>query len=126
MTDPMLDFDDDKPLDPAVEKVRRKIVRFMGINLGLLFLALMAVVIAIVYKARTSEPDKAEVPVLAVPADGGMIEGTIALPSGARVTSQSVSGNRLSLLVEEGGVSTIYVYDMGVGRMVGRFALTTQ
>ncbi|PDQ22485.1 fimbrial protein, partial [Mesorhizobium sanjuanii] len=31
----------EKPLDPEVESVRRKLVRFMAINLGLLFLALM-------------------------------------------------------------------------------------
>ena len=42
---------EDKPLDPAVERVRRKLVRFMAINLGLLFAALMAVVAAVVYKA---------------------------------------------------------------------------
>ena len=40
--------EEEKPLDPNVEKVRRKLVRFMGINLGLLFLALMAVVSGVI------------------------------------------------------------------------------
>jgi hypothetical protein len=49
---------EDKPLDPAVDRVRRKLVRFMAINLGLLFLALMAVVLAIVYRwTREPEPE---------------------------------------------------------------------
>jgi hypothetical protein len=45
----------DEQLDPATERVRRKLVRFMAINLGILFVALMAVVIAIVYRAFWSE-----------------------------------------------------------------------
>ena len=50
------DNDDEKPLDPAAERVRRKLVRFMAINLGILFLALMAVVAALVYKSMTVPP----------------------------------------------------------------------
>ena len=53
MIRPAFDDEEEKPLDPAVEKVRKKLVRFVAINLGLLFVALMAVVGAIVYKART-------------------------------------------------------------------------
>ena len=53
MAQPTFDDEEEKPLDPAVEKVRRKLVRFVAINLGLLFVALMAVVGAIVYKSRT-------------------------------------------------------------------------
>src|SRR5262245_27019369 len=33
--------DEEKPLDPAAERVRRKLVRFMAINLGLLFTAVI-------------------------------------------------------------------------------------
>ena len=51
------DNDDEKPLDPAAERVRRKLVRFMAINLGILFLALMAVVAALVYKSMTVPPE---------------------------------------------------------------------
>jgi hypothetical protein len=50
MARPTIDDNEEKPLDPAVEKVRRKLVRFVAINLGLLFLALMAVLAAVVYK----------------------------------------------------------------------------
>ncbi|RVC34689.1 fimbrial protein, partial [Mesorhizobium sp. M7A.F.Ca.CA.004.04.2.1] len=56
MASPIAEEDQDKPLDPEVEKVRRKLVRFVGINLGLLFLALMVVIGALVYKARNAPP----------------------------------------------------------------------
>ncbi|OJU49646.1 MAG: fimbrial protein [Mesorhizobium sp. 61-13] len=127
MTRPYADEEEEKPLDPSVEKVRKKLIRFMGINLGLLFLALMVVIVALVYKSRTAETP---VPVLAgdiqVPA-GQPIEGDIVLPLGARIVSQSISGNRISLDVElaEGG-RAIFIYDIAEQRLVGRFAVRTK
>ncbi|TIT86625.1 MAG: fimbrial protein, partial [Mesorhizobium sp.] len=44
MARPIDEEDEEKPLDPAAEKVRRKLIRFMIVNLGLLFLALMVVI----------------------------------------------------------------------------------
>ncbi|QPC90514.1 fimbrial protein [Mesorhizobium sp. INR15] len=114
----------EKPLDPEVEKVRGKLVRFMVINLGLLFVALMVVIGALVYKARNAPRSN---PPLAgdiqVPA-GEPISGDIVLPVGAKVISQSLSGSRISVDAElaDGG-RTIFVYDIGEGRMIGRFAI---
>jgi hypothetical protein len=123
MANPALE-DEEKPLDPAVESVRRKMMRFMLVNLGLLFIALMAVVGAIVYKSRTATPEAPPVAGLSAPADGGMIEGAIALPAGARIVSQSLSGDRISLQVEEsGGQRVLYLYDLAAQRMVGRFVV---
>jgi hypothetical protein len=108
-------FDDEteeKPLDPAVERVRRKLVRFVAINLGILFVAVMAVVIALVYRNMSRQA--------AAPA--GMVQGTIALPSGARIVSQSLSGDRILVDAElTGGGRALFVYDIAANRMVGRF-----
>jgi uncharacterized SAM-binding protein YcdF (DUF218 family) len=112
---------DDNPLDPAVERVRRKLVRFIVINLGILFLALMAVVGALVYRATRVETPPAPPTEFQVPA-GGAAYGEIALPQGARIVSHALSGNRMSLQVDlTGGARSIFVYDMVEGRMVGRF-----
>lgn len=118
------DETEDKPLDPAVEKVRRKLVRFVAINLGLLFIALMAVVGAVVYKSRSSAPDTpvavgGEIPGVT---DGGMAEGEIVLPAGARMLSQSLSGTRILIDAElAGGGRALFLYDAAEGRMIGRF-----
>jgi hypothetical protein len=124
------DDKDDKPLDPAVEKVRRKLVRFIAINLGLLFVALMAVVGAIVYKTRTETPPPvAALPMtdIPVPADGALVEASIPLPKNAALLTQSLSGNRLSLDVAlPDGSRVIYLYDLAEKRMIGRYALTPQ
>jgi hypothetical protein len=127
MTRPYAEEEEEKPLDPSVEKVRRKLVRFMGINLGLLFLALMVVIAALVYKSRTAEePAPALAGDIQVPA-GQPIEGDIVLPVGARIVSQSISGNRVAIDAElADGSRAIFVYDIGEQRLIGRFTIRTK
>ncbi len=124
MAKPIRDDDEEKPLDPAVESVRRKLIRFMLVNLGILGVALIAVVGAIVYKSRNDTPVVPSAPAFAVPADGGMVEGLIELPLGSTIVSQSLSGDRVSIYVQESdGARALYVYDLTARRMVGRFNL---
>jgi len=127
MTQPTIDDEEEKPLDPAVEKVRRKLVRFVAINLGLLFAALMAVVAALVYKGMsTREPAVAE-PGIEIPSPEGIVEGQIGIPAGARIVSQSLSGNRLSLSLEmTDGSRAIYIYDVAARRTVGRYVVVQE
>ena len=128
MARPGDDEQEEKPLDPAVEKVRRKLLRFIAINLGLLFLALMAVLAAVVYKTRM--PDQVAAPgneAVPSPAEGGVIAGDILLPTGARLVSQSLSGNRIALHTElAGGGRAIFLYDFAERRIVGRFDLKSE
>ena len=128
MTRPAFDDGEEKPLDPAVEKVRRKLVRFVAINLGLLFIALMAVVAALVYKSRTAAPPAVvAAPDAEAPSPGGVVEGQIPLPAGARIVSQSLSGSRLALSLEfSDGRRAVYLYDIAARRIVGRFAVTEE
>lgn len=122
MTKPLDEESADKPLDPAVERVRRRLVRFIGINLGILFIALMAVVAALVYRMNASAPAAPETAAGVVPSGEAFAEGLIALPPGARVVSHAVSGNRLTLQVEfTDGRQAIFLYDMAEQRMSGRF-----
>lgn len=125
MARPADDDNEEKPLDPAVEKVRKKLVRFVAINLGLLFVALMAVVAAIVYKSGRSDQQAAgPTSVVPSPAEGGTIEGDIVLPAGARLLSHSLSGDRILLDAElAGGGRALFLYDIAEKRMIGRFSL---
>jgi hypothetical protein len=124
MARPVAEEDEEKPLDPAAENVRRKLVRFMIVNLGLLFLALMVVIGALVYKARNA-PVAGPAPTGDVQAPAGAtLSGDIVLPVGARVVSQSLSGNRLSLDAElADGSRAIFLYDIGERRVVGQFTI---
>ena len=124
MTRPEAEDEDETPLDPSIEKVRRKMIRFMGINLGILFLALMVVIAALVYKSRTSAPQvAAPAGDIQLPA-GQPAEGDIVLPVGARVVSQSISGDRISLDAElAGGERMLFVYDIAGQWLIGRFTI---
>lgn len=124
MARPVAEEDEEKPLDPAAENVRRKLVRFMIVNLGLLFLALMVVIGALVYKARNAPTaGPASAGDVQAPA-GAPLSGDIVLPVGAKVVSQSLSGNRLSIDAElADGSRSIFVYDIAERRIIGQFAI---
>ena len=102
-------------------------MRFVVINIGILLAAVMAVLGAVVYKAGVfssspaamttgaSVPSTAELP---------FVEGVIALPSGTRVVSQALSGDRLTLHAElPGGTVAIYHYDLAQRRMLARYVI---
>lgn len=115
---------EDRPLDPAVERVRKRLVRFVAINLGLLAAALMAVLAALVYKTgrEAPAPDAAATAPAAAP-----VAGDILLPAGARLVSQSLSGNRIALDAElADGSRALFLYDIGERRIVGRFAVKAE
>lgn len=108
--------DEDKPLDPAVERVRRKMMRLMAVSIGIMMIGLMAVLVAIVYKI----PARDEAP--ARPDD--YFETVIQAPAGARIASQSLSGDRLALLVEHAdGRRTIILFDTAARKVTGRIEI---
>lgn len=116
------DFEqDEKPLDPAAERVRQRLVRFLAINLGILFFAVMIVLGAVVYRAFLSKP----APEVAAVTVGGQMQptGELSVPSGAEIISQSVSGNRLSLHVRQNSADAILIFDLASGKQVGRFEI---
>lgn len=118
--------EEEQPLDPAAERVRRKLVRFMVINLAILFAALMAVVLAFVYKSLPARDGR--VPPAASPSDpapsGELFDGEIVLPTGTRVVAHTTSGNWLSLhLRMQDGSEAIHIYRIDTGELTGRFSL---
>lgn len=126
MARPAADDEDEKPLDPSLDRLRRKLIRFMGINLGLIFLALMVVVGALVYKSYRTPPASAPASDIPTPA-GRPASGDIVLPVGAKIVSQSISGDRIAIDAElADGSRAIFVYDIAEKRVIGRFALRTQ
>ena len=118
-----IDDPDEKPLDPAMERVRRKMVRLLVISIGIMMAGLMAVLYAIVYKvSQRGEPAA----VSKSASDGsnavsGGFDADLALPVGTRVVSHNLSGDRLSVLVEDaGGKQSIHIFDIANRRVLGR------
>ena len=132
-------YQDEQPsepvLDPAMERVRRKMIRLLAVSIGVMLIGLMAVLAAVVYKinrapetpatqeARSAIPGQtAAQPVKPEPPK--LIESQINLVPGTRLLSQSLSGNQLSLetLLPDGGTELI-IYDYRESRVVGRIKL---
>jgi hypothetical protein len=115
---PLDDETEEKPLDPAVERVRRKLVRFMAINLGILFAAVMVVLAALVYKSVRTP---------ALPSTSTPVEAEIALPAGAKMIGHGFSQGQFSIDAElPDGSRAIFVYDLAAQRMVGRYTVSAK
>ncbi|MFZ1813968.1 MAG: fimbrial protein [Rhizobiaceae bacterium] len=118
----------DKPLDPATEKVRKKMVRLLAVSIGIMMVGLMAVLGAIVYKI-SGKPETAEGDNLqarngsAVPVEPGYV-GRIDLPPGAEIVSESLDGSNILLRVRlEDNRSQLLVYNLAEDRIVARVAI---
>jgi hypothetical protein len=104
------------PLDPAQERLRRKLVRLLFVSGGIMFLGLIAVFAAIVYKLAESGEGAA----------GGRapVEAEIALPAGAQLIATAFDGERALLtLSDPDGGTTLLLVDLRSGAVVGRYRI---
>ncbi|MHA1189982.1 MAG: fimbrial protein [Alphaproteobacteria bacterium] len=140
MTDPAADShrsadpEKEPPLDPAVERVRRKLARLMVGSIGVMVLGLIAVFAAIVYKVGASDQvadessqagsDAAGIPL--TPAAGAP-EGRFTLPAGARIVETDLDGNRVLIrLVLPDGEQKYFLFDFASGKLLARRGLDRQ
>ena len=64
------DEQEEKPLDPVMENVRRKMIRLQLVSAGVMLVMLMVVLGAIVYKlTRLSDQDGPQTAAVSVPSD---------------------------------------------------------
>ncbi|WP_313531527.1 hypothetical protein [Shinella sp.] len=117
------DDQEDKPLDPVMENVRRKMMRLQLVSGGIMFLMFLAVLAAIVYKINTreSKPDAALSAAsggLAVPSDAP-VKATATLPDGFALSAVSNSGGQILFYgVMPDGARKAFVFDIAAGRTV--------
>lgn len=121
------DPNDEKPLDPVLEKVRRKMIRLLAVSIGIILVALVGVIIAIVYKTKeVSKKDAAQSQSLRVPSDAP-VNATVNLPAGFKVTSTALSGDRILFYgVTASGQPKAYVFDMSTASVIADITLGGQ
>ena len=112
MSDPLAD--DDKPLDPAAERIVAKVRWLMLISGVTTMVAIAAVVGVIGYRIFKSE------------GSATAAEVTALLPKGARVVSTSVAEDRIAVTVEVGGVIEIRTFDLKTLKPTGRLRFATE
>ena len=126
MSDIVIDEQEEKPLDPVMENVRRKMVRLQLISGGIMLVMFMAVLAAIVYKLTADEGNTqtvASAP-LAVPSDGPLT-GSVALPDGFVVSAVSYSdGQVLFYGIFSDGRRKAIAYDIASGRIAADIDIT--
>jgi hypothetical protein len=122
------DEQDEKPLDPVMENVRRKMIRLQLVSAGVMLVMLMAVLGAIVYKVtRPSASASASVGTSSgiaagVPSDAPL-SATAALPAGFEVTQTSLSGGPILFYGTLSGVRRAFVFDIAASRIVADIAI---
>ncbi len=132
--------DGEAPLDPAAERVRRKLVRLLVASFGLMILGLAAVIAAIIYKINESNGG-ADIRPSAVVADAPartksvmgrltpetVIAGTIDLPTGARILASSLEGDHALITIAlPDGRMQLLVIDLPTGKVFVRYDLRTR
>lgn len=113
------DDQEEKPLDPVMENVRRKMIKLQLVSAGVMVVMLMAVLGAIVYKVtRTSAPPASQPGLLAVPSDAPL-SAVAALPAGFRIEQVSLSGGQMLFYgVSADGARKALVFDIAAGRII--------
>ncbi|WP_425417242.1 hypothetical protein [Oricola indica] len=107
MTNIQDDHDEEKPLDPAMERVRRKLARLMVVSIGIMLIGLMAVLGAVVYKSGAGSGSV------------GTARAVIELPDGFDVTDTAYGDGKIVFYGStESGTGRIVVYDAVTGVLV--------
>ncbi len=118
MTDP-IEIEDDKPLDPKVENIRRRMVRLLVLSIGSLLIGLLAVLGSIIYKINQSDdkPVSSANPQIAMDTSK-TITAKINLPKGARLIASALDGSHILLTLElADGKRQLQIYDLQSARV---------
>ncbi|MFD1328237.1 hypothetical protein [Mycoplana ramosa] len=121
-----IDEQEEKPLDPAMENVRRKMVRLQLVSGGIMLIMFMAVLAAIVYKVTRTDgkPESRISAGLSVPSDGPLT-GTVALPDGFTISSVSQSNGQILFFgTLSDGARKAILFDIAAGRIVADIDVT--
>ena len=103
--------DAEEPLDPAVERLRRKMVRLLAVSIGVMMIGVMAVLAAVVYRAvDAGGPDAL---------DGAEI--ALALPAGADIRSISLDGDRALVHAATADGARMYLVSLTDGRILATY-----
>lgn len=123
MTNLEPDDQEEKPLDPALESVRRKMVRLQIVSAAVMVVSLMAVFGAVVYKTMRAPAKPAGAAASNIPSDAP-VSVTATLPQGFTIQSTALSGNQVLFYgTLASGQRQAVVFDYGIGRIVATIAL---
>ncbi|WP_019219597.1 hypothetical protein [Bartonella florencae] len=116
----------DLRLDPAVERVRKKLMRLMIISIAITLILMLAVLFGIVYKiiATGSAPKQTEP--FSSHSKKEIIQHTLSLPKNAQILSQSLSEQNIVLkILTSDGQTKFMVYNYYTGILIAVLSVET-
>ena len=102
---------EEAPLDPAAERVRRKMVRLLAVSMGIMFIGVFAVLAAVVWQIGESAQTRFEA-------------GEVVTPQGFVIEESDVSDASLMLRgTDSDGAALILIYDRQSGALLRSFSV---
>lgn len=106
--------EEEQPLDPVMERVRKKMIRLLVISIGIMMVGLFTVLFAIIYKVSDGSGS-------ADTANGEVIEQVVELPDGGKVLSTSYQPERIILeVLQESGGRVFITINSQTGKVLSR------
>ena len=109
--------EEEKPLDPAAERLRRKMIQLLAVSIGIMLVGVMAVLGVVVYKTLPRQQEL------------GAATISIDLPAEEEIVETALDGDRAMIRTRAGGIDRLYVVSLADGRIfkrldIGRGAAT--
>ncbi|WP_026501352.1 EI24 domain-containing protein [Bartonella vinsonii] len=108
------------PLDPAVERVRKKLMRFMFISMLITLILILVVLFGMIYKiVATNSAPQQTTPFSSHRINQETVHHTLSLPKGTQILSQSLSEQNIVLKVlTSEGQTKFMVYNYYTGALI--------
>lgn len=105
---------EEAPLDPAAERVRRKMVRLLAVSIGIMFIGVFAVLAAIVWQLGEATTPS-------------LMRGDLIVPEGFSVLESDLTADAIMLRgTDADGSQRLLMFDRGSSELTGDFAIGTQ
>ncbi|WP_019221311.1 hypothetical protein [Bartonella senegalensis] len=117
----------DLPLDPAVERVRKKLMRFMMIAISITLIMTFAVLFLVVYKMLATKSAPQNSPQLSSYNKSPKVaDHTLSLPKGTQILSHSLSEHNIILRVlMPDGQTKFMIYNYHSGALIAVLSVET-
>lgn len=100
--------EEEKPLDPAAERLRRKMIQLLAVSIGIMLVGVMAVLGVVVYKT------------LPQPQGLGAPTVSIELPADEEIVDTALDGDRALIRTRASGIDRLYVVSLANGGILKR------
>lgn len=106
-------------LDPAMERVRRKMVRLLVVSISIMMAGLLAVLFAVVYKVTDAEDNEEMIAQTSQP----FADGQIKIPNDEDIVSVSLDGTHILVHTRGSTTQHLLIYDIRNGKVLARVAV---